>query len=73
MGGTIMVLGSPQQRNLEHGTLYENAFSRARDIIIEVSELAGEHGITLAIEPLSPVETSISQFLSGSPAFYCRR
>ena len=37
MGGTIMVLGSPQQRNLEHGTLYENAFSRARDIIIEVS------------------------------------
>lgn len=62
MGGTIMVLGSPQQRNLEHGTLYENAFSRARDIIIEVSELAGEHGITLAIEPLSPVETS---FLSS--------
>ena len=33
-------------------------FSRARDIIIEVSELAGEHGITLAIEPLSPVETN---------------
>ena len=62
MGGSIMVLGSPQQRNLEHGTVYEDAFSRAVEIIREVSELAGEHGVTLAIEPLSPVETS---FLSS--------
>ena len=62
MGGTIMVLGSPQQRNLEHGTPYEIAFARAVEIIREVCELAGELGITLAVEPLSPVETS---FLSS--------
>ncbi len=62
MGGSVMVLGSPQQRNLEHGTPYEDAFARAREIILEVSDLAGEHGITLAIEPLSPIETS---FLSS--------
>jgi len=42
MGGTIMVLGSPQQRNLEHGTVYEDAFARAVEIIREVCELAGE-------------------------------
>ena len=58
MGGNIMVLGSPQQRNLEHGTPYEKAFERAVTIIREVCELAGEHGVTLAMEPLSPVETS---------------
>ena len=58
MGGNIMVLGSPQQRNLEHGTPYEDAFERAVTIIREVCELAGEHGVTLAMEPLSPVETS---------------
>ena len=62
MGGTIMVLGSPQQRNLEHGIVYEDAFARAVEIIREVCELAGELGVTLAVEPLSPVETS---FLSS--------
>ena len=58
MGGKIMVLGSPQQRNLEPGTPYEVAFERAVSVIREVCELAGEHGVTLAMEPLSPVETS---------------
>ena len=52
MGGTIMVLGSPQQRNLEHGTVYEDAFSRAVEIIREVSLVAVELGIILAVEPL---------------------
>mgnify|MGYP006434951253 FL=1 len=58
MGGSIMVLGSPQQRNLEPGTVYEDAFARAVTIIREVCDLAGELGVTLAMEPLSPVETS---------------
>ena len=62
MGGKIMVLGSPQQRNLEPGTPYEVAFERAISVIREVCELAGELGVILAIEPLSPVETS---FLSS--------
>lgn len=62
MKGSVMVLGSPQQRNLLPGTLYEDAFRRAVEIIREVSDVAGSHGVTLAIEPLSPVETS---FLSS--------
>ena len=62
MGGRIMVLGSPHQRNLEPGTPYEVAFERAVSVIQEVCELAGELGVILAVEPLSPVETS---FLSS--------
>ena len=62
MGGKIMVLGSPQQRNLEPGTPYEVAFERAVSVIREVSKLAGELGVIIAVEPLSPVETS---FLSS--------
>ena len=62
MGGKIMVLGSPQQRNLEPGTPYNVAFERAVSVIREVCELAGELGVILAVEPLSPVETS---FLSS--------
>ena len=50
MGGSIMVLGSPQQRNLEPGTVYEDAFARAVTIIREVCDLAGELGVTLAME-----------------------
>lgn len=62
MGGRIMVLGSPQHRNLEPGTSYEVAFERAVAVIREVCELAYEVGVILAVEPLSPVETS---FLSS--------
>ena len=62
MEGRIMVLGSPQQRNLEHGTMYQDAFDRALEIVIEVTAHAENEGITLAIEPLSPLETS---FLSS--------
>ncbi len=79
MGGTIMVLGSPQQRNLEPGTVYEDAFARAVEIIREVCDLAGENGVTLVVEPLSPVETSFlsscaeaRRFISGVNRPACR-
>ncbi len=62
MRGSVMVLGSPQQRNLVAGTLYETAFRQAVGILREVCDLAAEHGVVLAVEPLSPVETS---FLSS--------
>ena len=63
MGGSIMVLGSPDQRNLEFGTMYQDAFDRAVEIISDVSISAEEYGVMIAIEPLSPVETS---FLASS-------
>lgn len=61
MGGKVMVWGSPKQRNLEPGTSYDEAFRRATDVLRTASEAAGELGVTIAMEPLSPKETDFLQ------------
>jgi len=62
MNGSILVLGSPQQRNLLPGVSYEEAFERAVSLMKEVClEIEGD-GVAFAIEPLAKVETD---FLSS--------
>ncbi len=58
MGGKIMILGSPKQRDISAGQSYEDAFGRAVRICRRVCEVAGELGVTLAIEPLGEIETN---------------
>ena len=58
LGGTIMVWGSPKQRNLEPDWDYEEARKRAVEAMNQVSEVAQKEGVTIAMEPLARKETN---------------
>jgi sugar phosphate isomerase/epimerase len=56
LGGTIMVLGSPQQRNLLSGVGYNDAEQYAAEVLQAAMPSCEERGVTIALEPLGPAE-----------------
>ena len=57
LGGRVMVIGSPKQRNLLPGVTRDQAMGYARDVFRPCLDLAARSGVTLAVEPLGPAET----------------
>jgi len=56
LGGKIMVLGSPQQRNLLPGVGYDEAEQYAAEVLRAAMPACADHGVTIALEPLGPTE-----------------
>ena len=56
LGGNIMVLGSPQQRNLLPGVKLEEAMEYAADVVRRAVPALENFGVTLALEPLGSQE-----------------
>jgi len=56
LDGSIMVLGSPQQRNLLPGITHEQAMESAASTIRQAMPVLEDQGVTLALEPLGPGE-----------------
>ena len=56
LGGRLMVLGSPQQRNLLPGVSHAEAMRYAVEVIAAAAPTFEETGVTLALEPLGPAE-----------------
>lgn len=56
LGGSILVLGSPQQRNLLPGVTHKQATGYAAEVIQEAMPQLEALGVTLALEPLGPAE-----------------
>jgi sugar phosphate isomerase/epimerase len=56
LGGSIMVLGSPQQRNLLPGVTYADAEQYAAEVLRTAMPACADNGVTIAIEPLGPSE-----------------
>jgi sugar phosphate isomerase/epimerase len=56
LGGTILVLGSPQQRNLLRGVTKPQGMQYAADVISMAAPTLEKCGVTLAVEPLGPSE-----------------
>jgi sugar phosphate isomerase/epimerase len=58
LGGKIMVLGSPQQRNLAPGVTKEQGMKYAAGVLRAVAPALEKTGVVVAIEPLGLVETN---------------
>jgi sugar phosphate isomerase/epimerase len=56
MGGKIMVLGSPKQRNLLPGVSHEDAEAYAVEVLHGAIHRCTELGVTIGIEPLGPAD-----------------
>lgn len=59
LGGKIMVIGSPKQRNVYEGLTYEQAWEYARETFAALVDLAKERRVTLCLEPLTINETNM--------------
>lgn len=56
LGGKVMVLGSPFQRNLLPGVSNEQAMEIAAKVIGDATDTFADQGVVLAVEPLGPEE-----------------
>jgi sugar phosphate isomerase/epimerase len=56
LGGKLMVLGSPQQRNLLPGIGYDDAEQYAAEVLRAAMPSCADNAVTIALEPLGPSE-----------------
>ncbi|NLF68960.1 MAG: sugar phosphate isomerase/epimerase [Candidatus Anammoximicrobium sp.] len=56
LGGKVLVLGSPKQRNLLPGVTHDQALEYAADVLRGVMPTLEDCGVVLAPEPLGPQE-----------------
>jgi sugar phosphate isomerase/epimerase len=56
LGGKLMVLGSPQQRNLLPDVTHEDAEAYAVEVLHTAMRTCADRGVTIAVEPLGPAE-----------------
>lgn len=57
LGGTLMVFGSPFQRNVEEGMSMEQALANAAEIFKAALPAFADRGVEICMEPLTPKET----------------
>jgi sugar phosphate isomerase/epimerase len=58
LGGRIMVLGSPKQRDLAPGMSKEQGMKLAAEVLQAAAPTLATTGVVIALEPLAPVETN---------------
>lgn len=58
LGGKVMIIGSPKQRNVQEGWDYQETWERTRRVFEECAPLAESNDVHLCIEPLSRDQTN---------------
>ena len=68
LGGSVLVHGSPKQREVPAGETREVALARLKDFLAAAADLAAKAGVVYCIEPLSTGETSIVNTVAEAAA-----
>ncbi|MBI4601109.1 MAG: sugar phosphate isomerase/epimerase [Planctomycetes bacterium] len=68
LGGRLLVLGSPKQRNVAAGESHAAARARAVEGLRAVADVCAERGVDLLLEPLNPAETNFLQTVEEAQA-----
>ena len=58
LGGSLMVFGSPKQRDLLPGVSYDQAFEFAAEVFTGIMPALDDFGVDFCLEPLAPSETN---------------
>jgi len=69
LGGTIMVVGSPKQRNVLEGVSHGQAWDWTAATFRDAVKRAEDRGVTICLEPLSPAETNFINTAAEAMAF----
>ena len=69
LGGSIIVVGSPKQRNLMEGVSYEQAWDWATSVFRDSVARAEQRAVTICFEPLAPSETNFINTASEAIRF----
>ena len=70
LGGELLVLGSPKQRDLAPGMTHEEGVDHAEEIFRAILPVLAERHVRLCLEPLTPKETN---FLNTCAEAQCDR
>lgn len=57
LGGSMLIFGSPKQRSVHRGLMYDQAWQYARETFAHCADTAREAGVCLCIEALAKRET----------------
>ena len=72
LGGSLMVLGSPKQRDLLPGVTLDEATDYAADVFERTLPAIGSFGVDLCLEPLAPSETNFLNTCDQAEALIAR-
>jgi sugar phosphate isomerase/epimerase len=72
LGGSLMVLGSPKQRDLLPGVTTAQATTYAEEVFGRIVPRLGEVGVALCLEPLAPSETDFLNTCDQANALIAR-
>jgi sugar phosphate isomerase/epimerase len=72
LGGSLMVFGSPKQRDLLPAMSYDHAFDLAAEVFAQVMPAIGGLGVDLCFEPLAPDDTNFVNTCEQANALIAR-